>query len=242
MKHPVYVGTSGWNYESFVGTLYPLKGPKRKYLEIYCTFFDTVELNATFYRTFPEKTFKGWYSRTPDHFKWSVKMSRYITHIQRLAATDESLDLFWSRVKILKEKLACVLVQLPPSLRFDLETVEAFLKKNPQIAPVALEARHESWHSEKVWELLKECNTAWVVSHTAGRYPMSKVVTADFAYVRLHGTKGLYRGMYGEEELKKWLELFMGWERPVFVYFDNTDDGSAAKDALLMKRLIEQMA
>ncbi len=238
MKQAIYVGTSGWNYESFIGTIYSPKSPKRKYLEIYCTYFDTVELNATFYRSFPEKTFHGWYSRTPDRFKWSVKMSRYITHIQRLAAPQESLELFWNRVKILKEKLACVLVQLPPSLPYDKSTLEKFLEKNPTDAHIAIEARHKSWHTEEVWELLRRHNVAWVVSHTSGRYPMSEVLTADFAYVRLHGTKGLYRGLYGEENLRKWLKLFRTWTKPTFVYFDNTDDGSAAKDALILKKLI----
>ncbi len=235
----ILVGTSGWNYDCFVGILYPVGTPKRKYLETYTRRLKTVELNASFYRSFPDSTWHGWYKRTPDGFLWSVKASRYLTHIKRLAVTPEEVERFWKSASLLKEKLAVSLFQLPPNLAYDRGLLISFLDLQPPDRKIALEARHPSWHQEEIWQILKERNTAWVVSHFPGKYPMSSVVTADFAYLRLHGTTGPYTGEYGPDRLRKWLEQIRNWDvKRAYVYFDNTADGSAAKDALTMLGLL----
>lgn len=228
----IHVGTSGWNYPSFLGTLYPAEIRKRRFLEVYSTRLHTVELNASFYRSFPASTWRGWYDRTPPDFLWAVKANRFITHIRRLNVPQESVARLWQDLSPLGEKLAVVLFQLPPSLVCDPTLLEAFLELQPRRNRMALEARHPSWHCPEIWRMLEERGVAWVVSDTAGRYPMTKMVTADFAYVRLHGPEGLYHGLYGKERLAKWLKIFSDWEVETFVYFDNTDDGSAAVDAL----------
>ncbi len=232
------IGTSGWNYESFIGTVYGPDTPKRRYLETYAQFFDTVELNASFYRSFMEKTWQGWHDRTPEGFVWAVKAPRFITHIRRLEVEKDSVDMFFKRALILKEKLGVVLFQLPPSLKYDERRFRTFLHMLPGEVRVAWEARNESWFVDEVYKELKKRNISWVISDTNGRYPMAEVFTADFTYIRLHGTRGLYRGAYGKSGLKKWVRLLKNWGREAFVYFDNTDDGSAARDALLMKELL----
>jgi uncharacterized protein YecE (DUF72 family) len=234
----IHVGTSGWNYEVFVERLYPNGTPKRNFLNEYAKRLQTVELNATFYRSFPQSTWQGWYRRTPPDFLWSVKAPRFFTHIRRLDVTAESLDRFWRDTCPLEEKLAVVLFQLPPSLKFDIMLFRSFFDRQPSGARIALEARHPSWHDAQVWNLLKERNISWVISDTAGRYPISILTTADFAYVRLHGPTGLYRGLYGGDQLKEWLETIRQWDIETFLYFDNTDDGSAAIDALDMAELV----
>ena len=234
-----HIGTSGWNYDSFVGVLYPPGTAKRRYLEEYARHFHTVELNASFYRSFPEKTWIGWRDRTPEGFVWAVKAPRFITHIRRLDADRESLDRFFARAGLLAEKLGVVLWQLPPSLAFDMELVQGFLARLPGDIRHALEARHASWHRQEVFDLLKAHEIAWVVSDTAGRYPVSVTSTADFSYVRLHGHEQLYRGEYGTKRLRRWLEAVRALPvQEVFWYFDNTDDGSAPKDALLLKEML----
>ncbi len=242
MPSSYHVGTSGWNYETFIGILYDNTTPKRRYLETYCRFFDTVELNASFYRSFPEKIWQGWYERTPDGFLWSVKAPRFITHIKRLKVDQESINIFFNRIFHLKEKLAVVLFQLPPSLKYDPKTLDGFLDMLPGGVKIAFEARNQSWFDEEVFQKLDERNIAWVISHTSGKYPMREAFTADFVYLRLHGAAGLYKGAYGSEGLVRWVELLKASRREGYVYFDNTADGSAAKDALLLKQMLSESA
>ncbi len=236
----IYVGTSGWNYDCFVGILYPPGTPKRRYLETYASRMNTVELNASFYRSFKETTWEGWYRRTPEGFLWSVKASRYLTHVKRLEVTAEELERFWRPASLLREKMAVALFQLPPNLPYDRDLLLSFMAAQPKERKrIALEARHPSWHTDEVWRLLQENGIGWVVSHFPGRYPMSAVVTADFGYVRLHGTTGAYAGEYGTGKLKEWIDLIRQWDvGTTYVYFDNTADGSAARDALAMIELL----
>ena len=234
----IHVGTSGWNYEEFVGKIYPMDEPIKKYLEIYAGFFESVELNASFYRSFPEKVWEGWYRRTPDGFLWSVKASRFLTHIKRLDVSRESVERTWDEVRLLREKLGSVLFQLPPNLPFEKDILVRFLGMQPDDKRIAIEARHASWHTEEAWRVLTDYNAAWVISDTAGRYPMSVRITADFSYVRLHGSSGLYEGLYGDERLSEWCRMISQWGIETFVYFDNTADGSAALDALSMVKLV----
>ena len=234
----IHVGTSGWNYDEFIGTLYPENTPKRKFLETYCQILDTVELNASFYRSFPDKVWQGWYKRTPPGFLWSVKASRYITHIRRLEVEPESVKRLLHSVSHLREKLAMILFQLPPGLPFDQRVFTTFLDMLPEPNKVAIEARHPSWHKEDVWKIMKDRGVCWVVSHTDGRYPMTIKKTGPYGYIRLHGTNGLYKGRYGKEALKKWLDIIKGWHAETFLYFDNTASGDAAVDALTMTELL----
>ncbi len=235
----IHIGTSGWNYDCFVGKLYPQGTPKRKYLEAYAKQLETVELNASFYRGFPEKIWQGWYSRTPEGFLWSVKASRFLTHIRRLSVSQDEVNRFWQSVTPLKEKMAVALFQLPPNLPYDKGLLLSFLSMQPPGAKIALEPRHTSWHKDEIWRILEKYNVAWVVSHSAGRYPMSILTTANLAYVRLHGTQGLYVGSYGAKELRLWISRIREWNIETFVYFDNTADGSAATDALTMLHLLQ---
>ncbi len=240
MAPKYWIGTSGWNYETFIGSVYTKDTPKRRYLETYAQFFNTVELNASFYRTFTEKTWQGWHDRTPENFVWSVKAPRFITHIRRLKVDRESVDKFFQRAFILSEKLGVVLFQLPPSLTYEEEVFLSFLSMLPKNCRIALEARNESWFKAEVFSQLERRNIAWVISHTDGRYPMKETFTADFGYLRLHGTKGLYRGAYGKEGLKHWRDLLLDFGKDSFVYFDNTDDGSAPRDAMLFKEMVQE--
>ena len=232
----IHIGTSGWNYESFRGVLYGRDLPKARFFKEYTRHFKTVELNASFYRSFPDTTWLKWYEKSPPGFIWSVKVHRYITHVRRLQVEKDSIERFFGSVSILREKAGPVLFQLPPGLPFDQKVFRDLLdllSLHSRGIRVAFEARHPSWHRKEVLELFRSSSIGWVIGHTGGRYPMTVDSTTDFSYLRLHGPERLYSGTYGEERLRRWLEVVLDLGKEAFVYFDNTDDGSAARDALL---------
>jgi len=145
MNPQIYIGTSGWNYNHWKELFYPTDCPKTKWLEFYATHFRTVELNASFYRLPHPQTFENWRKRTPDNFLWSVKASRYITHIKRIKDVKEPLERFFSSAELLKEKLGPILFQLPPNLAFDEVVLNHFCQKLTANHLYALEVRHPSW-------------------------------------------------------------------------------------------------
>jgi len=234
----IHIGTSGWSYEHWKGIFYPADHPKSKWLEYYCKHFTTVELNATFYRHMKPKTFENWYKRTPDKFTWAVKANRFITHIKRLKDTKEPVDRFLDSSGHLKEKLGPVLLQLPPSLKFDEEVFDEFCSHLAKDLLHTLEARNQSWLDDNALTSLKKHNIAWCISDTAGKYPYLETVTAQFIYIRLHGSRELYASDYRDEELLSWAEKIRAWGKETFVYFDNDFMGYAPKNATRLKEIL----
>lgn len=232
------IGTSGWNYPHWRGRFYPESQPKARWLEYYGSRFDTVEVNATFYRLPRPSTFEGWKHRTPDGFLWAVKASRFITHIKRLKDVDEPLARFRESVAMLGEKLGPVLFQLPPGLHFDEALVRDFLDRLDPALRHAVEVRHRSWIEDRFFQLLEERNIAFCIADTAGRYPLHEAVTADFVYLRLHGSRELYRSPYTRAELETWAARIRSWARDTFVYFDNDFDAHAVRNALELKAIL----
>ena len=154
----ILIGTSGYNYPHWGGgVFYPKKLPQRRWLEFYSREFNTVELNVTFYRLPQESAFLSWRKRTPDGFKFAVKGSRFITHVKRLKDPGQPLKLFFSRVKLLKEKLGPVLWQLPPSFKSNPKRLAGFLKALKKYKSIrqAFEFRNETWFSDEIFKMLK---------------------------------------------------------------------------------------
>ncbi len=238
MERKIRIGTSGWTYSHWKHVFYPLACPKSRWLEYYTEHFDTVELNATFYRLPKATTFEGWGRRTPDLFLWAVKASKYITHTKRLREPAEPLERFYSVTSALGEKLGPILFQLPPSLSFDEERFTGFCGCLSPSRRHALEVRHPSWISDRLFAILKAHNMAFCISDTAGRYPFHERVTADFIYIRLHGSKKLYASDYSEEELQTWAQKIRKWGKDTYLYFDNDFEGYAVKNAKRMKEIL----
>ncbi len=242
----VFIGTSGYIYPHWEGVFYPLGWPKAKKLEYYCQHFDTVELNNTFYRLPGKKTFESWYKRTSKNFIFAVKVSRFITHIKKLKDCRESWEIFLKRALILKEKLGPLLFQLPPSWKKDAKRLEEFLKlitKNlePKTSNLkfAFEFRNETWCCQEIYDLLKKYNCAWVVVDSP-HWPKVFQVTADFVYVRMHGSKILFGSKYTKKELENLAEKIKEWQKQrldVFVYFNNDAHGFAVQNAKELLRL-----
>jgi len=233
----MHIGTSGWNYDHWKGLFYPEKLPKSRWLQ-HCTgVFSTLEVNATFYRQMKDSTFVKWHSETPDGFIWAVKASRFITHIKKLQDVKEPLDRFFSSVGLLREKLGPVLFQLPLSLPFEPSLLEHFCALLPE-QRCTIEARHYSWTGEEALSIMKRHSIAWCISDTAGRYPYREEVTADFTYIRLHGSKSLYASNYSEQELRDWASKIRSFGVDAYAYFDNDFMAYAPRNALRLKELL----
>jgi uncharacterized protein YecE (DUF72 family) len=238
MKKKIRIGTSGWSYPHWMKLFYPVGWPKSRWLEYYVEHFDTVELNATFYRLPKPKTFEAWKTRTSEHFIWALKASKYITHTKRLKAPEEPLGRFYAAASELKEKLGPILFQLPPSLSFDEKEFESFCQSlNPHLRHT-LEVRHPSWITDRLFSVLERYNIAFCIADTAGRYPYYEVATANFVYVRLHGSKKLYASDYSEVELQTWAQKIEAWGKDTYLYFDNDFGGYAVKNAKRLKGIL----
>ena len=235
----ILVGTSGYSYPHWREVLYPKGLPQGRWLEHYAAEFETVELNVTFYRLPKPATFEKWRDTVPSRFLFSVKMSRFITHIKRLNVESTSIKRFLGNVSVLAAKLGVILIQLPPSLKFDASLVADFLGLLDPACRYTIEARSESFITDEFFSMLKERNVAWCISETAGRYPYSEAITADFVYVRLHGRERLYASSYRDDQLRGIKEKLVAWGKETFVYFDNDFMGHAPQNALTLKAMFE---
>ncbi len=240
MSGSVRIGTSGWHYAHWRGPLYEAGLAPARMLEFYARHFDTVEINNSFYRLPSTETLESWRKGTPAGFCFAVKGSRFITHNKKLKDPQNALDNFLPRLKALGNKLGPILFQLPPSWKLNAERIEEFLSALPRRHQYAFEFRERSWHVPQVYEILRRHNAAFCAYHLFG-FESPIEVTADFAYVRLHGPDGPYQGSYTRAQLRDWAERIRGWRRSlkdVYVYFDNDQAGYAALNALELKKLV----
>lgn len=244
-----YIGTSGFSYPHWGnGIFYPKDLPQRKWFEYYCSHFNSIELNVSFYRLPKKEVFVSWHQKAGDNFVFSVKGSRFITHIKRLKDCGEAVKVFFEAISGLKWEVGdrtskyVILWQLPPSLKQDLSRLESFLKLLPQDFRQAFEFRHESWFNNKTWEILRKYDVA-VVFQDWPDWPITREVTADFVYVRFHCNRDLYSSEYTEEELKacaKRIGKHLKEGRDAYVYFNNDAQGFATTNALRLKELVEK--
>jgi len=243
MPAEIRIGTSGWHYKHWVGTFYPQRWPASKMLGYYLERFDTVEINNSFYRLPPESAVTDWYSSTPANFCFAVKGSRFLTHMKKLTDPAPGLEKFFSRADLLREKLGPILFQLPPNWEINLGRLESFLQALPGWHRYAFEFRNPTWNTAELYQLLRTYNGAYCPFHLAG-YQSPIEVTADIAYVRLHGPGGKYQGSYDDQALATWAERVRSWReqlKAVYIYFDNDDLGYAAHDALRLRQLLQNL-
>jgi uncharacterized protein YecE (DUF72 family) len=281
----VRIGISGWRYARWRGDFYPEGLLQREELAYVAERFSSVEINGTFYSLQAPASFRRWADQTPKGFMFSVKGPRFITHMKRLKDVKVPLaNFFASGVLALGPKLGPVLWQLPPSFSFDPERLEEFFSLLPRTVSQAsalgrhhdgnlkhravlpkkggrirhaLEIRHDSFRDPGFIALLRRHRIALVVADTV-EWPLLMDVTADFVYVRLHGSRQLYASGYGSRALNQWAMRVRNWavgreaegehagpaarpgKRDVFVYFDNDAKVHAPFDALsLIRRLRE---
>ncbi len=229
-----WIGTSGYNYPEWKGSFYPEKLPATRMLSYYADRFSTVEINYTFYRMPTEKLLTGWAGTTPEHFRFTLKAPRRITHDARLQQCEELVRAFCRAAQALGPKLGVLLFQLPPSFKKNLEVLDGFLEYLPPRTPAAFEFRHASWHDEEVFDRLRTRGLALCIADSE-RMTTPIEVTADYGYFRLRD------GGYQEADIVRWAATIARCGatcRDSFVYFKHEEKGKGpALAQLLMKRL-----
>jgi uncharacterized protein YecE (DUF72 family) len=235
--HELRIGCSGWNYAHWRnGVFYPPRCAARHWLEFYARHFDTVEVNTTFYRLPREASVGRWVDETPPGFVFSVKVSRYVTHIKRLTDVGDHLPLLYERIRPLlhSPKMGPLLWQLPPTFRLDLDRLASALEHTHDGYRHAFEFRHPSWFCDDVYTLLREHGAALVIGDRPQVHAFqTRELTSDFTFVRFHsGTRGR-NGNYSHGELEEWADQLTRWssEVDVYAYFNNDWEGYAIENA-----------
>jgi uncharacterized protein YecE (DUF72 family) len=229
------VGTSGWQYDDWRGVVYPPEVPRRRWFEHYCTLFDTVEIDSTFYRLPSAATVDRWSDQAPPGFLYSPKLGGFCTHRRKLREPHGWLPRHLERVRRLGEHLGPNLVQLPPHWRRNTGRLDEFLTAAPDDVRWAVELRDESWVHEETFEVLGRHGAALCLHDLLPSQPW--VLTAGWTYVRFHGphaTEEPHAGRYTGRRLRPVAERLRGWMDDgveVFAYFNNDLGGHAVTDA-----------
>jgi uncharacterized protein YecE (DUF72 family) len=281
MAGRIRIGVSGWRYTPWRGNFYPPKLQQARELWYAARQFPSIELNGSFYSLQRPSSYAMWAAQTPEGFVFAVKGGRYITHMLRLRnARTAMANFFASGLFELGDKLGPILWQFPPNMQFDPTLFEAFFKALPKTTVAAavlachhderlrgrqslqapgnhrmrhaVEVRHESFVTPAFIGLLRKYRIAWVVADTPRPWPLYEDVTADFVYMRLHGSTELYKSRYTSEQLDRWADCIRAWStggepadarlispeppparasRDVYCYFDNTDKLHAPANA-----------
>ena len=273
MAH-AYIGISGYDYPGWGDTFYPPGVPRHSWLAFASRVFNSVELNGTFYSLKSPATFERWAAAVPDdEFVFAIKGGRFITHNLKLRNCDTAMgNFFASGILALGSKTGPFLWQLPASYRFDAERMLGFMRALPRSSTDAeaiarqhdhrlkhgalvnaaehvpyrhaFEVRHPSYFCEEFYAALREQHCGFVIADTAGRYEYAEPMTADFVYVRLHGSTALYSSDYTDQELTVWRDKIRHWmhgpgRRDVYVYFDNDAKVHAPYNAMQLQQLVE---
>jgi uncharacterized protein YecE (DUF72 family) len=237
----VRLGCSGWSYEHWREPVYG-GAPPRTWLPQYAERFDTVEVNSTFYRLPRRSAVAAWADQTPDGFCFAVKVSRYLTHVRRLADDGQGVELLLDRLQPLIDtgKLGPLLWQLPGTFVRDDDRLAQAFAGMPRDLRHCIEFRHPSWFAPAVMDMLREHDVALVVGDHPERPFQTTVQTAGWAFVRFHHGHRGRRGNYSARELEGWARRIRAWSRTgdVYGYFNNDWEAFAVRNAEQLARLL----
>jgi uncharacterized protein YecE (DUF72 family) len=216
----ILIGTSGYNYPEWRGTFYPEKFATTKMLAYYAERFPTVEINYTFYRMPTDTLLAGWSAGTPDHFTFTLKAPRRITHDAKLQHCEDLVQAFCRTARTLGPKLGALLFQLPPNFKKDAGVLQRFLELLPEGTRAAFEFRHASWLDAEVFDALRHRNVALCVADSE-KMTTPAEVTADYAYFRLRDEG------YQQADIERWAATVKGLPgvSDTYVYFKHEDQG-----------------
>lgn len=240
-KNLVLIGTSGWSYKQWSGIFYPDNIKEKDFLKYYSEYFDTVEVNSSFYHTLNDKTIENWVKEVHDNFKFAVKADRYITHMKKLLDPDETIPSFMSTIKPFKDKVGPILFQLPPSFGINIKRLKDFIKVLSKKNKYVFEFRNKDWFTDEIYDVLKKHNIALCIYNLNG-YQSPLDVTADFVYIRMHGTLGIGSGKYSDEDidnLAQDIEKYISQNKTIYCYFNNDGSGYAVENANELKKKLK---
>lgn len=242
MAGEVRVGTSGWQYDDWRGTIYPPGVGQPRWLSHYVGWFPTVEVNSTFYRLARQTAAQRWRDTAPPGFEFVLKGSQFITHRLKLRDAHDAVGRFFAPLVPVLERTAVILWQLPPNFKRNLDRLDRFLDMLPPTHRYAVEFRDDDWFHPDTYALLDRhgASHVWLSSSLTTRH--EPVATGDHVYVRFHGlSENAYRHDYTDAELRPWAERLRevaAAGTPAWVFFNNDYDGHAVHNA---RRLIEML-
>jgi len=240
------IGCSGWYYRHWHGPFYPIELPSHRWFEHYTESFNTVELNAPFYRWPKPETVKRWRRAAHRNFVYSVKVNGMITHEKRFVGTKRLVSEFCALADVLDRHMGAFLFQMPPSFRYSLPKLRQILDQLDPRWPNVLEFRHRSWWNEAALNEIRQASDATTggisFCTTSGpRLPGELIKTGPDVYIRFHGVKRWYRHDYTKDELRPWAAALQGsGARRVYAYFNNDRDAYAIKNARALRRLVRE--
>jgi uncharacterized protein YecE (DUF72 family) len=240
----VRVGTCGWQYDDWRDAFYPHDLAKTKWLPAYAESFDTVECDNAFYRLPKRETFETWAASLPDGFTMAVKASRFLTHIKRLKDPEEPVKRLLESCTGLGDRLGPILVQLPPTMKADVERLDDCLRQFPRDVKVAVEPRHDTWWTDDVRRVLERHAAALTWSDRLGKPAAPMWRTTSWGYVRLHQGREEFPPDYGNSTLRRWLrQIDETWSTSdeVLVYFNNDPGAAAVRNAKSLRSMTNRL-
>ncbi|MEM1577554.1 MAG: DUF72 domain-containing protein [Candidatus Pacearchaeota archaeon] len=239
-----YIGTSGYVYWHWRDRFYPKELSSYKWFDYYAKYFNTVEINMSFYKWPSENIIKAWKNKVKKLekegkiFLYTLKANKQITHIRKLIGIKKILKNFYKLAENIEPYLGCILFQLPPSLKFDEKRIENFVNLLDENYINVIEFRHKSWWNNGVYKILKNKAVFCIVS--APNLPEDFIKTHENIYIRFHGKQGWYRSNYSDNELKDWAKKIKNSKaKKVFVYFNNDFNAYAVFNALKLKEFLK---
>lgn len=245
MKNKIHIGTSGWSYKHWKDIFYPPKLKPTEWIVFYSGYFKTTEINASFYRLPLKETVINWTKKVPKDFLFCPKMSRYLTHMKKLAEPEQTLERFFEVFEPMQKMMGPVLIQLPPALKFDYGKADHLyhlLKTKYKHYEFVMEVRHDTWLIEESLTLMTKYEIGLVISQSGERFPYSEMITAKNIYIRFHGPQQLYASSYSGAMLKDFAKKFKKWENQghtIWAFFNNDVGGYAIEDAQGLLNLLE---
>jgi len=241
-----HIGTMGFSYDDWLGNFYPKSAKPADFLRLYSQVFDALELDTTFHAMPPVDRFARWAEHTPDHFRFTLKTPRAITHDNRIDLGIPLMHEFLRRAHTLGEKLACIVIQFGPSFAIDqFDNLEKFLRKLPAGARYAVEFRHRTWLTAETATMLRTYHCAFIAGDYAVQ-PDPIFNTSDQLYLRLIGIHDTYdRKDHERVDMTRRLTWWRDKITPhfphlkdVFIFFNNDYAGHSPATANRMKRLL----
>lgn len=232
-----HIGCSGFHYKEWKEEFYPRNIPQRKWFEYYCTYFNTLELNVTFYR-FPQVAFlENWYQKSPEHFTFSIKAPRLITHYKKFNDTQQLLDDFYNTAREgLKDKLGPVLFQFPAQVKYEEALLQQIIEQLDSSFINVLEFRDAGWWRQNVYDHLAKHKIIFCgMSHPS--LPDEAVVNTGTAYYRFHGVPKLYYSGYSTNFLDHVSRQIQSQPsvKTAYLYFNNTAALAAIHNAIYLR-------
>ncbi len=243
----IHVGTSGWSYKHWKEIYYPTELKPVEYLSYYSNRFKIAEINTSFYHLPKKQTVLNWVEKAGEDFMFCPKISKYITHIKKLQDANEPLQKFFEVFDLIQPNLGPVLIQLPPSLKYQSEMAATFfnaLHIYQSDYDFVLEIRHPSWLEDEPQKLLRSYSIGFVMSHSKDRFPYAELITSKHIYLRLHGPGALYASDYSDQMLQNYAQKFLHWQgagHEVWAFFNNDIQGFAYRNAARLLEMVNEI-